>query len=141
MCKIPSISCRDTQLQSFQYRIINRILSCNNWLYTLKVIDTNICNSFVTWWNNLDFQKLNPLIEENIILGFIGHSNEYTVLNYWIILGKYFIYTCKRNQKSLFFMNFIKLLKHKLIIEEEIHVQNSTTEKFNSLWGSLFETI
>ncbi len=28
---------RDTKLQSFQYRIIHKIIPCNKWLHTIKI--------------------------------------------------------------------------------------------------------
>ena len=89
--------CRETCLQSFQYWIIHRILPCYAWLYVRKVLSTNhgqyvyftntnlddISNylvkylpvssyweSFVTWRNTLKYLKLNPLTQDNIILGF-----------------------------------------------------------------------
>ena len=168
--QIPFQSCRDTYLQSFQYRIIHRILPCNNWLYKLKVIDTKVCtfqyctdtnspidnirhyflecppanqfwNSFVTWWNTLNYLKLCPLVEENILLGFMGNTFEDTALNFCLILGKYFIYNCKRNQSDIFFINYLRTLKSKLIIEEEIHTRNLTLKKFDLTWRYLLESL
>jgi hypothetical protein len=36
-------SCRETYLQSFQFRIIHRILPCDEWLFIRKVVTSNIC--------------------------------------------------------------------------------------------------
>ena len=33
-----------TKLQSFQYRIIHKIIPCNKWLHTIKIKIDNICN-------------------------------------------------------------------------------------------------
>lgn len=166
--QIPFTCCRETYLQSFQYRIIHRILPCNNWLYKLKITDTNICtyrhcttndiddiyhfliacfpvqnfwNDFVTWWNNLNYLKLNPLVEENIILGFLGSSDEDIVLNFCLILCKHYIYTCKRKQEPISILHYLRLLKHKLVIEEEIHTQNCTLNKFNIIWKYILDLL
>jgi hypothetical protein len=123
--QVPFKSCRETYLQSFQYRIIHRILLCNNWLFNLKISDSNLCtyrycnskdidsiqhhlitctpvvtfwNNFVNWWNRLNFSKLLPLVEENRILGVSTSSNEDVVLNFCLILATRYIYTSKRNQ-------------------------------------------
>ncbi len=40
----PFIVLRDTKLQSFQYRIIHKIIPCNKWLHTIKIKKDNICN-------------------------------------------------------------------------------------------------
>ncbi len=34
---IPFISIRDTRLQSFQYKIMHRTLTCNEWLKNIKI--------------------------------------------------------------------------------------------------------
>ncbi len=42
--KLPFIITRETKLQSFQYKIIHRIISCNKWLYNIKIKDNSQCN-------------------------------------------------------------------------------------------------
>ncbi len=46
--KIDVQICRDTKLQSFQYRIIHRIITCNKWLKDKKIKDISVCH-FVTY--------------------------------------------------------------------------------------------
>ena len=69
-------SVQETQLQSFQYKIIHRIIACNKKLFDMKIKDSptcNFCNKiddidhfffycpivqtvwrlFFNWWNNL----------------------------------------------------------------------------------------
>jgi len=164
----PFSCCRETYLQSFQYRIIHRILPCNYWLKTITVIDKDICTykycqskqqdtiqhyliecapvqafwqSFVTWWNNLKFCKLYPLVEENIVLGFPGTTNEDIVLNFCLILAKHYIYSIKRHQSQLFFLNYLNLLKNKLTIEYEIQQKNASLSNFYRVWGYLMESL
>ena len=166
--KSPFKSCRETYLQSFQYRIIHRILPCNVWLVKRKIVESDKCTyryceghetdtiihylvgcklvqnfwqSFVAWWNAMNFSKLYPLVEENIILGFPCVTNEDIILNFCIILAKYHIYTAKRNQNIVFFLDYLKELKHKLVIEEAIHVKNFTENKFYDIWGYLVEQL
>ena len=116
---IPFRACRETYLQSFQDRLIYRIIPCNNWLYKLKVTDTNQCtyrycssneiddikhflvtcdpvlkfwDTFLTWWNRMNLKKINPLTEVNIMLGFDCQKDEDLVLNVCLMLAKYYIY-------------------------------------------------
>ena len=42
--------CRDTKLQSFQYRLIHRILPCNKWLFNISVSESSKCN----FWEEKD---------------------------------------------------------------------------------------
>ena len=74
--KIPFQSTRETCIQSFQYKLINRTIACNRWLFNLTVQITDRCNYceksdtilhffvwcnkcndfwnlFVKWWNRL----------------------------------------------------------------------------------------
>ncbi len=37
---------RDTQIQSFQFRIIHRTTTCNEWLNNLTIKTTNKCNFY-----------------------------------------------------------------------------------------------
>ena len=162
MFKIPFKACRETHLQSFQYRITQRILPCNTWLFKLKVSDTENCTyslchsdekdtiqhflvncepvqifwkNFISWWNKLNISKLQPPMEENIVLGFPIINDEDIVLNFCLILAKYFIYICKRNQTSLSFISYLRKLKNKVLIEENIHKSHGTFSKFCVTWG------
>ncbi len=42
--KMPFKIVRDTKIQTFQYRILHRILPCNSWLKNIKIKDSNICS-------------------------------------------------------------------------------------------------
>ncbi len=164
----PFRSCRETYLQSFQYRIIHRIFPCNNWLFNLKIQNSNLCsynycndnevdtiqhhlvnctpvksfwNQFVFWWNNLNFSKLYPLVEENIVLGFPISNDEDIILNFCLILGKYYIYITKKCQQDIFFLNFLIMLKEKLVIEEGVNLMKGTIDTFYMVWGYLFESV
>jgi hypothetical protein len=166
--KAPFKSCRATYLQSFQYRILHRILPCNEWLIKRKIVDTNVCTyrycdgqeidtiihylvtckpvhnfwqSFTAWWNAMNFSKLHPLVEENIILGVPCITNEDIIFNMCTIVAKYHIYTAKRNQGLVCFLHFLNTLKNKLIIEEAINVKNCTDKKFYDTWGYLLEQL
>ncbi len=35
---------RETKIQTIQYRIIHRIIPCNEWLHNIKIRDINKCN-------------------------------------------------------------------------------------------------
>jgi hypothetical protein len=164
----PFTSCRETYLQSFQFRIIHRILPCNEWLFIRKVVTSNICSyefckeknidtirhylitcppvtifweNFVRWWNQLDYSKLNPLVEENIILGFPCFTPEDQVLNFCIIVAKYYIYCSKRHQRNIFIIEFLAIVKNKLAVEEKISIQNNNQEHFRATWSLLYNKL
>ena len=43
--RLPYIVARETKIQTLQYKIIHRIISCKKWLFTLKVSDSPNCDS------------------------------------------------------------------------------------------------
>ena len=112
---------RETKLQTFQYKILHRIITCNKKLFDMKIKDSpecsyceavdNIAQFFVScshaytfwelfsqWWSDKYHPKLTfPVFPSviDILLGTTTDCIEQRVLNYCIIQGKYFIYTKK----------------------------------------------
>lgn len=101
----------------------------------------NFWHGFVTWWNAMNFSNLYPLVEENILLGFPCISNEDVVLNFCIILSKYYMFMSKLNQNQIIFLNFLKILKNKLVVEEAIQTKKLSLNKFYDIWRYLFEQL
>ena len=130
----------DSNLCTYRYCNSKDVDSIRHYLITCTPVVT-FWNNFVSWWNKLNFSKLFPLVEENIILGFPTVSNEDIVLNFCLILAKHYIYTSKRNQTDLFFGNYIIILKNKLDIEKHINKCRSTLDKFYYIWGYLLESL
>ncbi len=90
----------DTEIQSFQFIIIHRIIPCNQWLKHLTIKKSEQCNycgetddirhfflycpkvhefweHWANWWNsisNIDIRKANNL-EECVLFGFGGNDN------------------------------------------------------------------
>ena len=77
----PYICLRETKLQSFQYKIINRIINCNKKLFDMKIKNSPACSycdqtddighfffmckdvyafwkRICTWWNTLDYDDV-----------------------------------------------------------------------------------
>jgi exonuclease III len=110
---------RETKLQTFQYKIIHRLIACRKKLFDWKIVDHPTClfcselddlrhffllcvktdqfwNSFFAWWNNLGDIEISPefdCLEENILFGFQIEGEVFSVLNYCILLAKHHIYS------------------------------------------------
>ncbi len=148
---------RETKLQSFQYKIIHRIIACNKWLENIKVKTDSICNfcneqdtldhfflncpNTKTFWNHwhnwwtfitdLNISHCEPL-EECILLGFPGEDDIIKSLNYCVLLAKHFIYTNKMSQnEDLDLYRYLIYLKQKLTLEHDICLKNNETELFD----------
>ena len=142
--------CRETKLQTFQYRILHRIIPCRKWLFNIKISDTNICPfctlyidtlphffllcynadlfwvSFNNWWFRITNKHLidiseNSNLQLNLLFGFPDQSSSTMALNYCILLAKYFIYIRKIQQSNqFFFIEYLSYLKSKLNQEKYI---------------------
>lgn len=155
---------RETKLQSFQYKIIHRIIACNKWLHNIKIklcstcefceCDDNIqhfllfCtktkefwNHWFNWWENtssIDISNCDHTAE-CILFGYPGQNDIITVLNYCILIAKYFIYINKMLGKNEFDMySYLIILKQKLLMEKQAcQSENSSFDKFDFIMSSL----
>ncbi len=111
---------RETRLQAFQYLLFHSVIPCNKWLCDKKIKSEsgcNICNdvddlihffiycenikqfwtSFYKWWNNISEFNIgtNDIFEECTLFGYPGEEDIIQILNYHVLIAKYFIYTNK----------------------------------------------
>ena len=161
--KIPFSSCRETELQSFQYKIVNRIIACRHWLFNLKVVNSPLClqcneddtlqhffihcdlsvqfwNSFVTWWNNLTNEEF-PKDERIILFGLPAYTPLADLFNFCTIFAKWHIYKAKMASQIPSLYSFLKALKEKVELEYVYYKSVNKVEKFTTKWGFLHENI
>ena len=146
------------KLKDFQFKINNKILVTNSFLYKINKIDNDLCSycqketesilhflfgcdvvkefwgSFKTWVMG----KINTdvhLSDKNIFsLAFLKCS----LLNYLIVLAKYNTYKKKFYNKSINIQGFEAYVKNKFINETYIAKINNTYSKFLGKWSSLY---
>ena len=118
---------RETFLQSFQYQILNRILNCNDRLFKWKIKTSNKCDdcgevdsiehhlyyciNSRTFWNQLKTwmgSNLNFGIELavcEVIFGLPSYNNpDFKLINFLILIGKWFLNNSKTQGKPIFFL-------------------------------------
>jgi hypothetical protein len=157
----PFKTMREVKLQSFQFKITNRIINTNKQLYIWNIKESPICNycdqeddlvhffiscdkvrqfwrSLVKWWNNMGDIQINLLafdIVESILFGYRQIDVIFKVLNFIFINAKYYIYVnrlYKDNNISL--SEFLIILKHKLTVEKNIcHIKGDNFKPFLDL--------
>ena len=163
--KLPFKCCEETFLQSFQYRIIHRIFSCNHWLNTMKVLnsplcqycklDDTICHYFVhcklvqsfwdslaIWWSNL-FISMLELNNEIIIFGVNITTKETRLLNYILIFAKWYIFVRKSSGtlKDVDFYQFLTKVKERLVYKRCVKKIQGNIQQFDLLWGEIYFNI
>ena len=137
--QLPYTFLKEPFLQGFQYKVLNRIINCNDKLYTgiWKIKDNNKCEyckyvdtlehhffwydqSSVFWnkvqmWSKSNLDTSMNLTVCEILFGiYIENNNSLMTLNFLILIGKYFINRSRNNGDPLFFIKFLSLLKEKI---------------------------
>lgn len=159
---MPFKTCDEPLLQSFQFRVLHRILPCNHWLNSLKVTNSPICtfcddddtiihylahchtvvnfwNDFALWWTSFATDII--INEITVIFGFEVTDNESKMLNYAVILAKHYIYNSKRNQCIPCFRNYLAQLTERLHLKQMYYSQNGMLDKFNRKWTLLYNNV
>ena len=155
--KMPFNSIRETKYQSFQYKIVHRIIACNKWLCNIKIKDNSKCtfcneedsiehfflycqdvklfwSRWHNWWDyttGLSVYK-SEVIAECILLGFPGDDDVIQVLNYCVLIAKHYIYSQKLQLNgNPDLLQYLCYLKHKLSLEKQVCTQNSNSNCFD----------
>ncbi len=82
--------------------------------------------SFYKLWNNIsEFNiGINDIFGESTLFGYLGEEDIIQILNYCVLLAKYFIYTNELNgNNTLDLYTYLVLLKRKIYIENVICIQ------------------
>ena len=153
----------ETYLQSFQYKIVHRIINCKYNLYKWNIKENPFClfcKHFNTiehhfflcalsklFWENVeswltDLLKLNNRITFAICEILFGYSLSKkpcatTIIINWVIsLGKWFINYCRSKEKDIVFIEFQRLASSKLGVYKYITcpaVEGVKTELYTKL--------
>ena len=159
--KLPYTCCKDTALQSFQYRIIQRIFPCNKWFHNLTVINSDICEhcdisdtiehhlfyckqignfwiDLQNWYNESTQDKVH-LTCKHVVFGIYYDNIHFSCINYIILLAKMFIYRQKYNDSQIDIIRFLIHLYRKLEIERKISEKTNNTDAFHKRWSEILK--
>ena len=150
--------CHEVKLRDFQYKINNKILVTNSFLFKINKIDSDVCNycreqpekifhlfllcpKVRTFWNELKvWLYTNANIEislenKNILFSYTGKKE---LENYIYVLAKYYIYQNKFISRNISIQAFVSLLKKKMLSERYIAFLNNRLSKFFQKWSPLY---
>ena len=154
----PYICLRETKLQSFQYKIIHRIINCNKKLFDMRIKNSPLCTycdqtddighffflckdvyefwrEICTWWNTLDYDGVDFPAYPNvktIIFGSQDVTEGVAVLNFCIFHIKYYIYRQRLFHDNVFRLHEIQnVIVAKLEIEKNICQKENRNHKFD----------
>ena len=123
----------EVQIRDFQYKINNKILVTNSFLFKINKIDSEVCSYcreqpekihhlFLTcprvkaFWSDLRTWLITnvnidlPLDDRPVLFSCSGNNE---LLNYIYVLAKLFIYKNKFNSRTIYIQGFINFLKKK----------------------------
>lgn len=158
----PYVIVKSTKIQSFQYKILNRIFVCGTNLFRWKLVDTELCSACVvpetlehyfyecrvtyTFWSRLQQwikSTMNVGIKLNILdilLGILNENNDdfLFAMNYCILNAKWYIFKERLANRSVSFIGYLEYLKNCLIIERYILDLEGGEEK-RKKWSLLLD--
>ena len=161
---LASKTVQDTYLITLQYKILHRVYACSEKLFQWKIKDSPECfvcnqvdnlehyfyycgdtlhfwNQVENWLNDL-FATSVKLTVLTVLLGVLNYEpDHFHAINYVILIGKYFICQSKKNQKDLFFYNYLYTLKSKLDIDKTVYFQNNRQEVFANRFSILSDNL
>ena len=150
----------EPHLQSFQYKIFNRIINCRDKLFTWKIAINNKCeyceqidtlehhfyycvesqkiwNAVEKWMiNNLEFSFKLKVCEVLLGIPYWNENNNYIILNFMILIGKKYINSLKAESSPIFFVTYLSYLRDKLeVVMKENQVNNRRNVEWqDNLW-------
>ena len=138
----------NVKVQSFQFKLVHRILPTNKFLHICKIKETEMCyfcNSEIETFEHLFFECtvvrqfwykikhwLNPHIEidiwlntENIILGIITNNKNSILINHIFLLAKRCIFSTKYKEGILSLSILVNTIRNVYNIEQKIMIADT----------------
>ena len=134
--ELPYRIIKEPYLQSFQYKLLNRIINCRDKLLTWKISDSNKCiyceeidtiehhffdciqcqifwNKVLSWSKRNLETSIKPTICD-ILFGIPIKEENIDTINFINLLGKWYINKTRTQNKPLAFNEFLQILKNKI---------------------------
>jgi uncharacterized protein involved in tolerance to divalent cations len=141
-------------------------LACKEKLYKWTIKDSEICercnveidsiehhlvactkilpfwNSLFKWWKT-NMEMNFPIDTYDILLGIMNLNDDTVInqLNYIIIHALYYVYRCNIKEENKELYRFLIELKNTMQYMEINMLSENMEEKFQKLWGELYECI
>ena len=149
----------DPQLKWFQVRLLHRLLPTKRFLYLRKLVDAKDCtfcgveeetlshlfwnchyvqdfwNRFQNWLCNNCCNCTPPIFSEQLILfGSDGNFRTDGVIDLLILIGKFYVYTCRLQETLPNFIAFTSIVKDRYSIERYRCFTHGLGHKFRLAW-------
>lgn len=152
-------STKDNQLRWFQLRLLHRIMPTKKYLYHRKVKESATCtfcnqedqtiehlfwdcpavkmfwDDFLQWLHDSCEHTLRFMLTEELIL--FGISERIVtdhVIDFILLVAKFFVYSCTFQDTRPTLRNFVQVLKFRYKIEKSAAIRNAKMGKFELNW-------
>ena len=152
---------RDTKLQTFQYKLINRVIPCGAALQIWKLAESGNCK-FCDEYDNLSHHFFDcpntksfwaqltewikgvtdisvPLSKVDVLFGVPLYDTFMTCLNFIVLYAKSHIHKYKLKNEEPFLLDYLVELKNEIDMERLILTTNGKKETFDLKWSMFYE--
>lgn len=164
ICKRVFSSSRETKLQSFQYRTLNRIIPCKVFLKRIKITDSDGCpfcqnsdtivhfffqcervqrfwREICNWFKGAPSLYLNILSPKEFVFGVPNDFHRGRVINFILIHLRFYIYRQKLfHEGRLCTMQWLDEFRSKLRVEKWVRARLGRAASFRS-WDEIVEAL
>lgn len=164
---LPYKTSRETKIQAFQYRILQRIITCNKYLHKIRIKPSSTCSyclmedsltHFLTmcpsvkiFWNQLNRWceqhidiSLIQLSASEVILGLtrdIGTPKQRKMINWIVLNAKFFLHRQKLfHDGNISLIAFLNEARQKLVTERLACQTEGRPHKFQ-IWQKIYEAL
>jgi hypothetical protein len=146
----------ETKLRNFYFKLFHRILPCNEFLYRIGVIETDLCTFceeaietiyhymcscplVVMFWQELlswikDTTSVCLELTPPVLMFAENVKDKFQCVEYILLSAKYFIYVCRIQKKAPVIDYFLDQLKNEIKIEYEIAQHKNMVHKHLQKW-------
>lgn len=164
VCQRVFSAVRETKLQSFHYRVINRIIPCKVFLKRLRITDTDLCpfcqgrdtilhffyqcelvrtfwKVLCTWFRGSASLYLDILSPKEFVFGVPNDFHRGKVINFILVQTRFYIYRQKLfNEGKLCTLQWLAEFRSKLKIEKWVSARLGRAASFQG-WTEIFEAL
>ena len=155
--KLPFKVAMDTKTREFQYKILNKYLPTNSFLYKVGLKPSALCTfcdeesetlghlfiychatekfwlDFISWCNKLNI-SLDELTDIDKLLGIWERNEDFLLLNHLLLIAKQHIYDCRNKSIRPSLRVFNSKLNYIYQTESIVMKSNNKEQIFNTKW-------